>query len=325
MAPPVTAGFTPTSITWISLEKGWLLGTVDCQGGLQCTALAVTDDAGRSWHSVSVPGGLAAFEPDRGIREVEKVRFADANDGWIFGAALYATHDGGATWTKVDGLTNVVSLEVGKGRVWAEAAWPEFPDNSVVYSSTTNIDDWKQFGTMTVSLPIAMRGDTGYVKGPDGGLFVLTATGFDVRTDPCAFETGLAAIAPADDGTTVAVVCGSGAAGSEMKQFQVSHDGGHTFTVVGEAPFAGITTGVVAPSPTTFVMAATSGASFIYRTTDGGVTWQTVFEDDSGGAALADFGFTDSTHGIAVLRTQPAVLLTSTDGGATWKKSSANG
>jgi photosystem II stability/assembly factor-like uncharacterized protein len=68
------------------------------------------------------------------------------------------------------------------------------------------------------------------------------------------------------------------------------------------------------------VITATSGASFLYRTTDAGATWTTVFEDGSGGAPIADLGFTDATHGFAVLGTQPSVLLTTTDGGASWTK-----
>jgi photosystem II stability/assembly factor-like uncharacterized protein len=90
--------------------------------------------------------------------------------------------------------------------------------------------------------------------------------------------------------------------------------------VVGEAPRGGIIAGGAVASPTTWVIAATSGASFLYRTTDAGATWTTVFEDGSGGAPITDLGFTDATHGVAVLGTQPSVLLTTTDGGATWKK-----
>ena len=36
----------------------------------------------------------------------------------------------------------------------------------------------------------------------------------------------------------------------------------------------------------------------------------------------SDLGFTDTLHGAAVLRAQPSVLLTTSDGGATWTKAS---
>jgi hypothetical protein len=302
-------GFEPASITWISLQHGWLLGHAPCATG-SCLSLARSRDGGRTWHGVPAPATTA-----------DGVRFADENNGWIFGGDLYATHDGGSTWTKVDGLSSVTNLEVAKGRAWAEAAWSVNPDSRVVYTSSVTSDDWHQIGDMPVSSLIAMHNGIGWVVGPDGGLFVLTASGFEIHTDPCAFETGIGAILGIDD-RTVAVVCGSMAgAGSETKQIQLSRDGGHDdFTIVGEAPRGGILTAGAVASPTTFVIAANSGASYLYRSTDAGATWTTVFEDDGGGAPFADLGFTDATHGVAVLRTQPSVLLTTSDGGATWTK-----
>jgi len=65
-------------------------------------------------------------------------------------------------------------------------------------------------------------------------------------------------------------------------------------------------------------VAATSGASYLYRTADGGRTWKTVFTDN-GGAPLTDLGFTDPTHGVAVLGPPSPKLLVSSDAGATWK------
>jgi len=68
------------------------------------------------------------------------------------------------------------------------------------------------------------------------------------------------------------------------------------------------------------VVAATSGASYLYRTTDEGKTWKTVFTDTGGGAPLTDLGFTDPSHGVVVLGAMPdAKLLVSSDAGATWK------
>ena len=310
----LATGFEPASITWISLRQGWLLGHAPCTAGT-CLSLARTRDGGQTWHGVPAPATTAT-----------SVRFADDHDGWIFGADLYATHDGGSTWTKVDGLVDVTNLEVANGRAWAEAAWSVSPDNKVVYTSLVTSDEWHQIAAMPVSTPIAMHGGAGYVGGPDGGLFVVTATGFDVRTDPCGFETDIGAIAAVDD-QTVAVVCGSDVGGgSETKRLYVSRDGGHFFTVVAnsEAPRPGIAASAAAASADTFVIAATSGASYLYRTTDDGATWNTVFQDGSGGAPIADLGFTDATHGVAVLGTEPSVLLTTSDAGATWTKAAVH-
>ena len=83
-------------------------------------------------------------------------------------------------------------------------------------------------------------------------------------------------------------------------------------------PRGGQTSGLGAASAHTFIVAATSGASYLYRTTDGGKTWKTVFTE-SGGAPFVDLGFTNPTNGVTVLAAIPApLLLVSSDAGATW-------
>lgn len=42
---------------------------------------------------------------------VSEVRFADLLDGWVFGPALFATHDGARTWQQVTLGGSVVALE----------------------------------------------------------------------------------------------------------------------------------------------------------------------------------------------------------------------
>ena len=139
------------------------------------------------------------------------------------------------------------------------------------------------------------------------------------RGVPCPAATVAAIAAPSD--TDVAVVCAADpGAGSSTKTLLLSHDGGRTWSTGGTAPRGGQTAGLAAASTRTFVIAATSGASFLYRTADGGKTWRAVLTDTGGGAPLADLGFTDRTHGVVVLgTTQDPKLLVSSDAGATWK------
>ena len=139
------------------------------------------------------------------------------------------------------------------------------------------------------------------------------------RGVPCPAATVAALAAPSDTG--VAVVCAADpGAGSSTKTLLLSRDGGRTWSTAGAAPRGGQTSGLAAASTHTFVVAAASGASYLYRTTDGGKTWKTVFTDTGGGAPLTDLGFTDPTHGVVVLGAIPdAKLLVSSDAGATWK------
>ena len=91
---PVPKGFSPASVTFVSLQTGWVLGAT-CP---TCTvSLLRTRDGGRTW--ASVPGPATVLAPDQSAG-VHEVRFADLNDGWVLGAEIWATHDGGSYWAR---------------------------------------------------------------------------------------------------------------------------------------------------------------------------------------------------------------------------------
>ena len=81
-----------------------------------CTSVARTDDAGKTWSGVPAP----VTGPADGATGVSQIRFLNLNDGWAFGPGLWATHNGGQTWTPVstDGL-RVTDLETVGNRVFA--------------------------------------------------------------------------------------------------------------------------------------------------------------------------------------------------------------
>jgi hypothetical protein len=88
-------------------------------------------------------------------------------------------------------------------------------------------------------------------------------------------------------------------------------------------------------------IATSSGASWIYRRTDGGVTWTAAVSYDDGGLGWGDFGFTDATHGLVIhgpradlqlngaaasaLGPHAATLFLTGDAGATWYPVSITG
>ena len=97
---PVPANFRPTSVTFIGTDTGWVIGQAGTPGHCAtqyCTSVARTDDAGKTWTGVPAP----VTGPADGATGVSQIRFLNLSDGWAFGPGLFATHDGGRTWTQV--------------------------------------------------------------------------------------------------------------------------------------------------------------------------------------------------------------------------------
>ena len=116
---PVPANFRPTSVTFVGASTGWVIGQAGTPGQCAtqyCTSVARTDDAGKTWSGVPAP----VTGPADGATGVSQIRFLNLNDGWAFGPGLWATHNGGQTWTQVatNGL-RVTDLETVGARVFA--------------------------------------------------------------------------------------------------------------------------------------------------------------------------------------------------------------
>ncbi len=102
--PAITASLL-LSASFISTTTGWALGESPCSHR-RCFSLLKTVDGGVSWSQVTAPPFSAS--PAYAEFEFARIAFADANDGWAYddneevgatGYQLFATHDGGSTWT----------------------------------------------------------------------------------------------------------------------------------------------------------------------------------------------------------------------------------
>lgn len=90
------AGFTPSSTSWPSAARGWVLGFAPCRSG-SCPVLLRTDDGGESWARRPAPPVEAAPTQER-----VRVSFANEGDGLVTnGHQLFATHDAAGTWQPV--------------------------------------------------------------------------------------------------------------------------------------------------------------------------------------------------------------------------------
>src|SRR5580658_2247417 len=109
---PVPAGFAATSVTFVSADEAFVLGTAPCAHA-PCTSIVRTLDRGGSWVGLPapvVPLGDPYANTDQAA--VWGIRFANPDDGFVFGNGLWETTDGGEQWTAAAGPGgSIVDLE----------------------------------------------------------------------------------------------------------------------------------------------------------------------------------------------------------------------
>ena len=124
-----TSSFSPISVDFSSPQRGWALGTTSCHATTACLSLSQSTNAGRSWSAVPLPQSLLRLADRRlsgapavlsgttngSVGSSLNVRFANADDGWIYGnlpvptkvngypsvtfkPIVWSTHDGGLAW-----------------------------------------------------------------------------------------------------------------------------------------------------------------------------------------------------------------------------------
>ena len=319
-APP---GFVPSSTSWTSQRNGWVLGFAPCEQG-QCASLLRTFDAGRHWLRSPAPAVQPSPEHDQ-----VRVHFANDLDGLVTdGHRLFASHTAGLVWRQVP----LPEAEIG-----AIAANDRFlyaivsgTAGTRLYSTPLHVDRWAP--VPGVELPESGGGDV--IASGTSAFVALTAifqsAGYWSSTDgrdwrpsepPCAVDAvpllGLARErAPFAPFALCSHDPGRGFMAKDLERAQA--DG--TFSFVGSAPPAGITTGFDAASSSTVAIAAVgAGFDFVHRGTAGGTTWDTPFVGDD--LPLYDLAFTDPRHATMVAGGPgwpSATVYRSTDAGTTW-------
>jgi photosystem II stability/assembly factor-like uncharacterized protein len=331
---PVPAGFRPMSVTFASAVEGWVLGSAACATG-RCPVIAHTLDAGKTWARIPAPNTKIAAQPlganidmiDAGIAGL---RFADAKDGWAFGPELWSTHDGGATWKRLDVLPSgrVVALETSRGTT--HAVLYDGAQNFRIASAPFAGDAWSLSsvkigvgGGPVPEIQLVLSGDAGWVLENDR---VVTAgarlVGGTWRTwqPACADSVGPAFIG-AYSASDITAACDVGAWSSPQgDHLFVSLDGGLTFTETGPRnPIIATASGLATPDRSTIVIAGsdTHGA-VLAGSFDGGRTWTKVL--NAGAVTLNDLGFTTTQQGVVIstASTGTSHLLMTHDGGKTW-------
>lgn len=276
------AGFSPLSVTFVSLRTGWALGTEPCSSG-RCLTVVQTRNAGRSWSPLPLPLSLVAqadrkvngYEADASLPPSIGVRFANLRDGWIFGGLpgrngylsplLWSTHDGGRSWLEqhlspalVSSEGYVFDLEAANGIAWMLVPNPHA--SATVMASSVGTDHWRAVPAPPLPFPaggaeptgtIVLQGRAGWlVEGNDRGVTGsarLTSSGRWVAwSPPCAGVGDSYTVPSASNAQDLVAVCVMG--------------------------------GFASPMPKHPPRGATLGSSWLYSSSDGGRTFGATAE-----------------------------------------------
>jgi hypothetical protein len=327
----VPSGFAPNSVTFVSLEMGWALGSAHCSSGT-CLAVVQTLDGGRTWSAVQAPPTTFAPWPYSTslASGVSQIRFADPEDGWAYGPDLWSTHDGGLQWTRIN-LGSVWSLEAAAGAVHAVVLSQLTTTSDLsIESSPTNRDAWSSTGSLAIgagpipSTDLVLQGTGGWVIQNDR-LVVdgarLASGHWAPWTAPCTTTGGLAALSASSTSSLVAV-CQLGVWGGPQPpsvRAYVSANGGASFSVAG-VPLPGTAnafSGVAATaSPNVIVAGTYTGSQFeLVATFNGASSWVTAATVSG---PVTYLGFTSPSQGVAI--SNGSVLWMTYDGGHHWAR-----
>lgn len=331
---PTTApsGFHPTSASFISANEGWALGAGTCPSE-PCASIVRTRDGGKSWQLVPAPKTSLTKSAKPGAASVSMLRFADAENGFAAGGGMFTTHNGGASWNQPavgPAGSSIAAVATGGGYVFAVVNLCS-PDKCTrptqVWASPIGSDT---FAAMSQPLTETIMSSGFAVHGADW--FALTSSGGAIyhghgaaaptgRPGPCPVDTGSAALAVADTSHLDALCSGNPGAGSATAQLYGTSDGGSHWLKNGTAQSVETSVSAVADNGAgALLVAASSGSSRLYRTTNERQSLPTVLDVNSGGTAWTDAGFTTGTQALAVLGGK--ALYLSHNGGASWSKAS---
>lgn len=308
----VPSSFHAVSMTAVSPDDYWVLGGV----GQANASVAATADGGDSFDQIgtidaSVPADTDQIGPDT----VTQVRFVDTSFGWAYGGGLWSTGDGGKTWTRSNALPgSVEQLEVDDGQAYAlvddgggwslwrtpatSDAWEQLPVQltdpsglAVTGSLVAVTDRMKDVTVAWVSenagaafenrpTPCQADLDAGELSASEGSLWLKCATGTaaDVHLSTDAGRQWTLVNTGEESLSNVGSEIGARSAGEavaatvgEVRTMAPSGAGSSSVPDLGQPVYTGFTT--------TSVGYVVDLDGQLFRTTDGGDTWNEVTVD----------------------------------------------
>jgi photosystem II stability/assembly factor-like uncharacterized protein len=313
-AVPMTAnastGVVPASTSWVSADRGWVLGLDTLCQTAKCPQLVRTLDGGATWTRVKTPA--------LSIPETDRLRVVFANDaaGMVTdGEQLFVTSNGGTRWEPLGMKGTVGALgfddsgflaviyDGGSSRLFHRelwfGSWQPVPGVEV---------KGQAFGDIAPDQVSLAR------PGEDNRYWTRSPSGWVEEAAPC---TDVSATRLATVGTDRYALCSFDPGFGNMTKELRKSEGG-AFETVSVPPREGITTGF-AISPEAALVAATGRDwSFVHR--GPGEKWATPLT--LGGPPFEDLAFSDARHATLV-RGGPgqefAEVYRTDDAGLSWK------
>lgn len=346
--PVASTTTTPTrfavqSASFVSADVAYVLGASPCPAGT-CASIRTTTDRGTTWH--------AHPAPVQGLTDQLHIFFADANNGWVWGPGLWATHDGGEHWTKSG--YGVYAMGAGDGTVFMLASpcttGTSCSLSASLYRSPAGAENWAQVGGASSVAPrsggLAVVGPVVLSIAEAAGQTSPTVqraadgTHFSDLPDPCPKNSGSGvpytpAAVTGWGSDVVGLLCAGGVgAGNQERAVYLSTDAGQMFTALGDTGTGGDVGELAMAGAATVLMSAQSGATFLFRLTSAGTVTQPI-EFGDGGVGISDLSMSDPLHGDLVYGNvrlagaqqgaapqggvpPPGSLLLTEDGGASW-------
>ncbi|MFD2079951.1 hypothetical protein SAMN05421678_105220 [Actinopolymorpha cephalotaxi] len=226
----VPAKFSPVSLTAASDQNFWVLG--ESAAGPGRATVVVTRDGGERFTALPEFAAPVVRATNKVTADtVHDVRFAaDTKDGWAYGGALWSTHDGGQGWQQVRTVPGLVQqLETANGTAYAlvrdGSTW-------TLWRSPRGEDTWSRAGVELHSpASLAVTSQVVAVTDRSGNdAYVLTSADggdtFDQHPTPCKADLDAGRLSATTD--SMWLTCPTGTAA----EVHVSRDEGASWTAV---------------------------------------------------------------------------------------------